>query len=337
MIREMLRVVLVAGSLTTLFSPASEVGAEDRPGPAKSGRIVFWRQQGGQIHDMVLASIDPDGKTYVQLTKDTKLYDLPAGDLALSPDGTVVAYGVMPSEELAKRDPKQEIRLLSLAKKHGPQSLEVRGHFWRWSPDGKSLLVAAREEEGVKHHIVDVKTKKTKPLELPAVEAPKDAKGPVGHQVIDWSPDGTWFLTACYSGKGPKQADLYRIKSDGSEVKRIAQLGAGLLARFSPDGKRSLFHGVDEKRLQHLYVVDFADGKPKRFSQEMNGYFHGFCWSPDGKQIAYVWQQDETQRQANGGVESFLMVVSTDGQDSRALLSEKADFRHPTINAPDWR
>jgi RNA polymerase sigma factor (sigma-70 family) len=314
----------------SIFTP----GGTDRTGTAKSGHIVFWRQQGA--HDMVLASINPDGKNYVQLTNDARLFDLPAGDLALSPAGTLVAYGVMPFEEMTKRHPRQEIRLVSLTKKQEPRKLEVRGHFWRWSPDGKSLLIATREAGAFQHQIIDIATKKAKPLKLPSVEAAKDANGPVGHQVIDWSADGTWFLTGCYSGKGPKRAELYQVKSDGSEVKPIAPLGPGLLARFSPDGKQVLYHGVDDKGHQHLYVFDLARRSPKRCSQEENGSFHGFCWSPDGKRIAYVWQQDEAQRQG-GQLETFLMMASIDGKESKALLSEKAEFRDPTIDAPDWR
>jgi Tol biopolymer transport system component len=336
----MLRMILVfafqAGLLIALAA-ASLSGGTDRAGTAKSGRIVFWRQQG--LHDMILASINPEGKNYVQLTKDTKVFfDLPAGDFALSPDGTSVAYGVMPFEEMRNRHPRQEIRLLSLTKKQEARKLDVRGHFWRWSPDGKSLLIATREEGAFQHQIVDIATKKTKPLELPSVEAAKDANGPVGHQVIDWSADGIWFLTACYSGKGPRKAELFQLKIDGSQLKPIAPLGPGLSARFSPDGKQILYHGVGEKGHQHLYVLDLARRSPKRWSREEDGSFHGFCWSPDSKRVAYVWQQDEAQRPGQGGkLETFLMLANIDGHESKALLSEKAEFGHPTIDTPDWR
>jgi Tol biopolymer transport system component len=81
-------------------------------------------------------------------------------------------------------------------------------------------------------------------------------------------------------------------------------------------------------------------GKRQRVSHETNGTIvGGYCWSPDGKQIAYVWRRDrENETQA---WEFFLMVMDADGRNSTVVLSEKSSRRtndwYNPFGCPDWR
>ena len=75
--------------------------------------------------------------------------------------------------------------------------------------------------------------------------------------------------------------------------------------RLSPDGKRMLFSrivfGADGKSypgVRELTVMDLGTGKmtkvdgvPARGRIKANMCNVACCWSPDGKRIAYVWQE----------------------------------------------
>jgi Tol biopolymer transport system component len=107
------------------------------------------------------------------------------------------------------------------------------------------------------------------------------------------------------------------------------------------------FKKTDGKRESWLEVVDIASGKRMRVSQELDGEVLGFCWSPDGKQIAYIWRQGvefkspEERMKFNGTVETFLMRVNTDGSNPQVLLTEQAQGPNAPymllMFQPDWR
>jgi Tol biopolymer transport system component len=156
--------------------------------------------------------------------------------------------------------------------------------------------------------------------------------------VTDWSADGQWFLTMCSTGD-EEDLKLYRVKRDGSEAHRIEGVDFGMYGRFSPDGKSVLYLGLREKDTPALFVVDVAEGKPRRVSQELNGRFDdlGYCWSPDGKRVAYVWDNDPEGRKDGEESETFLMVVDADGRNSVTVLSEKTTFGGFMTRSPNWR
>ncbi|HEY7313766.1 MAG TPA: sigma-70 family RNA polymerase sigma factor [Gemmataceae bacterium] len=287
-----------------------------------------------------LARVSPDGKEDTWLTKNLKGEGQPrqCGAAAVSPDGRRIAYGVTSKEEQGKGFDNDEIFLKDLDNKKAGVSLKVPGIFWCWSPDGRSLVVSAVDGTSISHQILDFKTKQTKPLQLPEVKAPENAELLVGHLITDWSRDGKWFLTTVMA-KGEAEAELYLVKSDGSEAKRI---GKGFGGRLSPDGKTVLCLDLKwkgEVADTRLVLVDVKTGKRQRASQETNGQFvGGYCWSPDGKKIAYVWRRDREHE--NEAWETFLMVMDADGQNSRVVLAEKSSRTEHWYNpfgCPDWR
>jgi Tol biopolymer transport system component len=112
------------------------------------------------------------------------------------------------------------------------------------------------------------------------------------------------------------------------------------MGRFSPDGRKVAYLGIGKgakKPSQHLFVLDLAGGKPRKLTEELNAEHMGFCWSPDGKRLAYAWRLDE-EPDVDGQTESFLMVIDADGKNARTLLSAKFNNRGTiTLASPDWR
>lgn len=339
---------MLAGFLAWVTSAACQPGrnveAQEPAQHGDQGQIVYWRQQYlGQLQDSVLESVRlKDKKTTKLATNAPYLAGNGGFCVALSPDGRQFAYvsGAYRTDDKdgsTHQDRKVYLRPLNDPKAKA-NCLEVEGDHVCWSPDGKQLLVVSYEGGSIEHYLVDVQTKTSKSLKLPEVKPAAEAKGLAGYIVTDWSADGQWFLTMCSTGD-EEDFKLYRVKRDGSEAHRIKGVDFGVCGRFSPDGKSVLYLGKREKDGEALFVVDVAKGKPRQVSQELNGRFDtlGYCWSPDGKRIAYVWENSPEDRKEGQGTETFLMIVDADGKNSTAVMSEKSTFGAFTIRSPNWR
>ena len=300
----------------------------------KQGRI-YYLQQNRAGGEKSLVAVGPDGKGSVTLTKNLK-----PEFFAVSPDGRQVVYGV---GEFTEDNREFELFLKAVDDDKPGESLKVNVGRCCWSPDGRSLAIThLRNFENTKfkalsHAILDLKTKKTTPLQLPGVNLPDFGTVPTGHIITDWSKDGKWLLTNYITGVD--KCDLYRVKSDGSEAERI---GAGCEGRFSPDGKKVLYLGCndDSPEIAKLFIIDVDGGKPQQVSQEKNGEFLGHCWSPDGKKIVYVWENFESKwRYYQDSRESFLIVMDADGKNRTVILSNKQTGKdgYVPFSHPDWR
>ena len=79
----------------------------------------------------------------------------------------------------------------------------------------------------------------------------------------------------------------------------------------------------------------------------LNADVEGYCWSPDGKRIAYTWRQrhaelakKETLSAEDAAVETemFLIVADADGSNAKTVASVKTnDARGMPFEAIDWR
>ncbi len=140
-----------------------------------------------------------------------------------------------------------------------------------------------------------------------------------------WSPDGQWV--AFISNRADeKQPQLYLIPANGGEARKLTDL-KGEFASFawSPDGKQIIcqFRKKDKEALKrekderkkklglvyrritrlhysldgygflpqerwHLWIIDVKSGKAKQLTSGKVYDEKSPCWSPDGKQIAFV-------------------------------------------------
>jgi len=163
----------------------------------------------------------------------------------------------------------------------------------------------------------------TRPEELPV--PPEDG-------VQDWSSDGRWFLTA--SQRGAKNGwQLYIMRPDGTEQRRITEEGNPFYARFSPDGRRVLYTDNGRGEQSGIWVVD-ADGKNARvvFPVDPQKTTASACWSPDGKRIAI------TLAVINGSVARVptpvqVVVKDLDGGHRSEIHIPEAG----RTDMPDWR
>jgi hypothetical protein len=326
------------GLLHTLPAESPERKPQDRP--ATTGRLLFSRQG----H---LTLIGPDGKDEKQVSKDRDKF-MPSSAW-LSPDGKRVAcliqVGIEPIEGVGSR---YKVYVRGLDEPEPGTDLNIEGGLAEvmWSPDGSQFIVsefisAADPKAGrapkIINWLVNVKTKEKSALRF------QD-----NHAVTDWSRDGKHFLTMAYGVQKEKRTwRLYLMNRDGTEAKALTDgsspVGGG---RLSPDGQKVLCQlpdpdrkGMEGRANLGLFVLDVKSGKSLRVEgQPLNGEFMGYCWSPDGKRIAYAWRQVLEKEDTKQETESNLIVADADGKNPVTIASEKGDSSGLiTISGVDWR
>jgi RNA polymerase sigma factor (sigma-70 family) len=357
MVCGLLALAWLAGGVPPFPSPApAAIAAQDNPKAAikavdpkplpKGPNLLLigrrYKEPGAWTHHLDL--IDPNGKNERLLLTLNKLdYSL------LSPDGKRMAY--LADQEGKPGVDSSALYVAGVDDKEG-QSLGFVPHSFAWSPDSAEIACTEYPDRNTEkptkltavHWIINVKTKEKTKLKLPE-----------DHRITDWSRDGKYFLT---SHTWPN-AGIFLMNRDGTEHKSLTakQLPAGskgLNGRLSPDGKRVLFNIVtppkqlnpekpEESKIE-LAVLDIASGNVTPVSgipiNRDVGMGWSFCWSPDGKQIAYLWQEAYPEAKANDladpEVESQLVVCDPDGKNAKSILTEKRSRVHPIISV-DWR
>lgn len=327
-----------AGSRETRFADVPPV---PKPQPAGPNKILFNRA--GR-----LALADPDGKNETKAGEDSETRYLAPG-AQLSPDGKMVAALVL--DPLPADTPPGLSYATATLHVRGPgekepgTNLGVKAQCLAWSPDGTEVAYSDFEfgpnaKPGATHGIINVKTKQKTALNLPA-----------GHRITDWSRDGKYFVTTSTDGPATPErfpvVKLHLMNRDGTEHKALTDgKSPAVGGRLSPDGKRVLFAAVtipkDNSGLAvRLQVLDVASGKVATVDDvPLNAEVQGYCWSPDGKQIAYSWREippGKPEEVANAERECFLVVSDADGKNARTIATGKADSGVIAIAGVDWR
>jgi RNA polymerase sigma factor (sigma-70 family) len=318
--------------------------------PKGSNKILFFS-------DGKLMLIDPDGKNAKRFDEKGRggYGPLDAGGpyhpngANLSPDGKRFAALLPPADPpMAGRIPTL-LHVRGLNEKGPGTDLGVECQWFCWSPDGTEIAFCDSnskdgppEKLSVTHGIVNVKTKEKTLLKLPA-----------DHFITDWSRDGKFFLTSRYQEKRPPR--LYLMNRDGTEHKAVTdgKDGSGL-GRLSPNGRRVLYMEMHvskdaSKVVYKLIVVDVTTGKATPVEGvPLNANIKGFCWSPDGKTIAYAWREIHARDPKDVPMmavrprvpietESFLVVCDPDGKNQKTIATEKGSAEWLiTIGHLDW-
>ena len=318
-------------SLPVALRQPAPKAAEPKPLPKGPNKLLVWRK--GE-----LVTLDPDGKNEKVVVKD-----MHAGHrFALSPDGSKVAV-VRPPADGEERGLLLHARLVVRELgKDGPGDDLGEGGEVVWSGDGTELAICqydSRKELGdirATHTVYNFATKKRTRLDLPE-----------RHIVTDWSRDGKFFLTTAKPDAigGNAFANIYVMNRDGTIKKNLTDgKWPNPWGKFSPDGRRVLFLWIELKRprqILRLSVIDIATGEatPVR-DVSLNGNVHGYCWSPDGKRIAYTWQEvheGKFEEVRDKETESVLVVCDPDGGNPKTIATEKGKGDETTIGGVDWR
>ena len=134
-----------------------------------------------------------------------------------------------------------------------------------------------------------------------------------------WSPDGR---TIVFERHLAGEADLYSIRPDGSNLRRLTYWrGRELAPDFSPDGA-SIDFSSDASGRFRLYVMPFDGSFPRRLTSSF-GDDGRPVWSPDGRWIAFSSDRDG---------DDDVYLVGADGERERKLT------HNPTQDlVQDWQ
>jgi Tol biopolymer transport system component len=225
-----------------------------------------------------------------------------------------------------------------------------------WTPDGKGLIVAelipAKDPKngGFTTWLVDPNTKAQTKLDLPRWA-----------HVLGMTPDGKSYVAVVFAIEA-RQIHVALVSRDGKSTTNLTETRTeGPNPKISPNGAFILFLDSDPADkpengigpLQRLFVYDLQKKTRKRLDDvPLNALImdNCFCWSPDGKQLAYVWKRADhgvpliantlnmNDPKMNTETESFLMIADADGTHAKTVLSGKGKSGPEiTLGTLDWR
>ncbi len=199
--------------------------------PAGTVQDLAWTADGESLlavvweaGDVVLKAYDPQGRYQGQVAAADQLNK--AVDLALSPDGSQVAYlvPVTPGEPL---DPQEALWVSSLDGSHSRLLAEVRTESALiWSPDSTRIAFIALTDD---YHLalMVAPTDGGGAQELMRINE-GDESGEMLPAVPAWSPDSQRI--AISSVDQPDSAALYVLDADGGNIQEILSVrGSGMI------------------------------------------------------------------------------------------------------------
>jgi dipeptidyl aminopeptidase/acylaminoacyl peptidase len=101
-----------------------------------------------------------------------------------------------------------------------------------------------------------------------------------GH--LAFSRDGQWVTYVSYP-----ENTLWRSKADGSDRRQLTYPPLTVVQpRWSPDGKRIAFTGLEPDKPWRIYIVPIDGGVPEPLMVEQRSQLAP-AWSPDGRSVAF--------------------------------------------------
>jgi Tol biopolymer transport system component len=325
--------ILAAGILACLapavhYAPIQAQAPKDEADAKARGRIYVsasLRQQIGgkeeRTNNLIIA-IDPATGKWQKITDDGHCG-------RVSPDRLTLVFN---------RGISSEIWNCDTGGTNNPAKISDKSGRPIWSPDGK-YLVATKAE------ILDDRWKdETWRMEAPYGANPVQLAIPETDSVEDWSADGQWFVTC--SDRHPPHGSgyqLYIMKTDGTQQRRLTKGGLNCYSRFSPDGCWIVYTHQTGKDGNSIWVVDMDGKNAKEIIKEVDlASPDSAFWSPDGKQLAVVffnWSLNEKGERILADAEKAnfrLEIMDADGKNRREL--KLADAKFVFIGAlGDWR
>jgi RNA polymerase sigma factor (sigma-70 family) len=335
----------------TADRPAKAEPDDNKARPPGPGTLLFARGD-----EMV--TLTPEGKPGIDLP-------IPKGATGgyrgrLSPDGKRAAYLVAVKPPAGTDGSEPWPYELVITKLGSDKPLVVNTPATRimlaWTADGSRVVVTKWSGEvekgedadsevgvwsaGITSAAINPDTGRSEPLALPK---------------------GAWVLDA---GRNNKEF-LVKVYRDGHWVMGFATVGdaeiKGLIrlkewtgdhvARLSPDGKRVLYTDADPKDRDANkwgasslpYILDVATRKRTELDEFPDKVrCHGVAWSPDGRRVAYTWEQLHYEDLKKDTVNQFttrptrvgLVVSDADGSNPTRIATAKEKMIFGSV---DWR
>lgn len=267
----------------TLALPEDKATAEPtaRPASLRSYFVVYTGYQGPDLQDYSLWGMNGDGSDVFKVEGAGQ-----ASEPAFSPDGTKLAFYHW-TDGLYIWDLVKE----TLERVVG----NTESSFVTWSPNGKRLAYADLTGQP-QLYIVNADGSDNHPL-TPGLRP-------------NWSLKGGFIAyDTCENNK----CGIFRINPDGGGKRQLTDDSGGGAA-VSPDGRRIAYWSQADGDFE-LYVIN-ADGSGKRQLTNNRGNDALPTWSPDGRVIYYLSDQN--------GTAWAVMAMDGDGSNPRNIRGTSA-------------
>jgi dipeptidyl aminopeptidase/acylaminoacyl peptidase len=308
--------VLVAGACaskadapTQTPTPATSTQpSNSSASPAAEDAYILYRDDTGTLsaRDFLTA------KTYhnpIDATKEVIVQN------RCTPDGSRIAYlkQIFDDAHSTTRD----IIIRGNNAPSAPLTVSSLVQWIAWSPDGNKLAMVEWDGQ-TKHgklYIYDIATHQQTTI--------LNGDHYIGN--IGWSPQGdrlTFYLqTTDFSG-----ADIYTLKVDGSDLKRLTPGDGSLIwldPTWSPDGTWIVAAGAAEQAVQ-LYRIDPETGAVTQLTTSSDIYKRNPYFSPDGSLIAYTGSVVLPGVSVNWNTlhQYAIFTINPDGTNERSLTAD---------------
>jgi len=315
-------VLLIGGGLLSITNSADAAGSD---------RISFASNSTGNFDIYVMNINGENRRNLTNHPTDEFGPWVPAWVPAhtWSPEGRFLAY-------VSKQDSDFKIYVMDTRTRERRRLTDLDTSEWTpsWSPDGKQIAFVSGDDDIYK----------------------TDVNGAHLVQLTDfgengrpaWSPDGKQIaFVSSADGQGDKKSGLYVMNANGRRLRWVPEANRGQLGNecaWSPDGKQIAFSlYIVRAEREHLCVID-VDGenfrqltrgahivRPKEAEKQEPAFppplhvrlpkISSPTWSPNGKQIAYVysdtvrWQTADIyiiDAKGNGGGTPLVTGVGQD-------------------------
>lgn len=304
--------VLVAWACANKADAPTESPSPGSAQPSGSGSpedaYIVYRDDFGQLAVRDFAT----ARTYVNRVDATKEIIVLT---RCTPDGSRIAYlkQIFDDEHSTTRD-------LVIRGSNAPASpIQVSSlvQWIAWSPDGNKLAMVEwnGQAKRAKLYIYDIATsQQTTILEDDQYMGS-----------INWSPLGD-RLSFYLQSSDFRESNIYTVKTDGSELKRLTAEDSGLIwadPAWSPDGKQIVAAGASLETVQ-LFRIDADTGAVSQLSSSTDIYKRNPYFSPDGSLIAYTGSVVLPAVSVNWiSLHQFaIFTMNPDGTDERALTAD---------------
>ncbi len=181
-----------------------------------------------------------------------------------------------------------------------------------FSPDGKLIALVSDQESAREEIYVVAADGSGEPQRITDIDALKTS--------YTWSPDSKQLAFTALDGK------LYLVSADGGEAKELLASKYGTIGRpmFSPDGSLLAFSMPDVTRTDDVFILPVDGGEPKKVTFD-SASDRSPAFSADGKKLYFIRSDSFGGEGSFGSIQSGLMVVLLERQDSDPSEATTAD------------
>jgi hypothetical protein len=335
--------------------------AESTIGVHLPGRILIGARldtmiEAGDVTPYGFISVEPNSGAW------TKLFDLPngAGIPTFSIDGRHCFFQYFDGQ-------RRGVLMIDTDGQSEPKHVSDQWGYLSCNPNRDELIISDR-------HPKSIRKSEEKDGEKPAASGQftlTPVYTPSGHWRINlddgteetldipeefriegWSPDGDWLVATSWLTELPGYGDLYLMRSDGSERRKLTNQGGGCNEpRFSSDGKYVVYCGSSRDKEKGIYrasvrIIEIAtqtdhelisfDNKMKDETLEppYTWYYHP-TWSPDNHWLAVVYARRKTSMDYKSQ-ENGVLLISRDGSKRKELKLKQGADLHIGLR-PYWK